>query len=474
MLSLQLNRHETRSLYQQIAEEIKTRISDGRLPAGARLPTVRKLAEELQVTRLTIQSAYAELQADGWIEGIVGRGTFVSNDVKPVALHDSVGVALTSEGILSDILTINRVLGMRSMAIAEPDAALFPIDEFWGYLTRLRPKAADLLGYGDSQGDPDLRIEVVRELQELEIDGNPSDVVITNGVMQGLNLVTQALSRPGGTVIVEQPTFIGYLNILKSQGLQPLPVHLDEEGPRLDEFEALAARERPAFFYAIPNFHNPTGRSWSMQRRHDILQIAGQYGLPILEDDIYGRIAYDTSPAPTLKSLDRDDRVFYMSGYSKVFMPGLRLGYLLPPRAFREQILMLRRSADVCGSGVTQRGLAHFLRDNGLKRHLRRVLPIYRQRRDTILQSLRREMPSGVSWTEPEGGFSTWLTLPRFFGRGELYRRALKQRFAFTAGEAYDMDDADELDHLRLCYGNQRPEGIEAGVKLLAQLISNH
>ena len=469
-LSIELNRSAKRSIYRQIAEQIKTQISNGRLPAGTRLPTVRKLASDTGVTRLTIQSAYGELQADGWIESVVGRGTFVSDQVQPQTLHSSIGHCLTSDGILSDMFEVNTVVGVRSMAIAEPDSDLFPVDEFWASLTRLRPKAAELFGYTPPQGDPELRVEVSRLLSDLKIETTPDDVLITAGVMHGLTLATQALTKPGDAVLIEQPTFIGYLNILRAQGLRPLTIPIDDEGPDLDLLHHYMATEKPSVYYTIPNFHNPTGLVWSMERRRAILELANRYNCQIVEDDVYGLVSFEGAPLPTLMSLDRHDRVIYLSGFSKALMPGLRIGYMVVPERYKESLLRLRRSSDLCGAGLTQRALAHFVREGGLKRHLRRIIPVYRQRRNSILSALNRYMPPAVTWSRPLGGYSVWLKLPRYFPPGELYRLALQQGFAFTAGEAYEMED-DQFDYFRLCFGNQTEEGIWAGVRLLSEII---
>jgi len=469
-LAIELNRSAKRSLYRQIAEQIKTQISNGRLPAGTRLPTVRKLATDTGVTRLTIQSAYGELQADGWIESVVGRGTFVSDDVKPQTLHSSIGHCLTSDGILSDMLEVNTVLGVRSMAIAEPDGDLFPVDEFWASMTRLRPKAGELLGYTPPQGDPDLRVEVARLVSDIKIGATPDDLLITSGVMHGLNLATRVLAKPGDAVLIDQPTFIGYLNILRSQGLRPYTIPIDEDGPDLAVLQHHLATKQPAFYYTIPNFHNPTGHAWSMEKRRAILELTNRYDCQILEDDIYGLISFDGPPPTTLKAMDTMGRVLYTSGFSKALMPGLRIGYMVVPERYKENLWRLRRSSDLCGAGLHQRALANFLRDGGLKRHMRRIIPVYRQRRTAVMSALSRYMPSSVNWTRPKGGYSTWLTLPRYFPPGELYREALQQGFAFTAGEAYEMDDR-EHEHLRLCFGNQTEEGIWAGVRLLSDII---
>ncbi len=471
MLDLSLNRSTKQSLYRQIAEQIKTQIGDGRLPANTRLPTVRSLAQQLGVTRLTIQNAYNELQADGWIEATVGRGTFVSSAVQPISLQPTIGQYLNPDNALSDMLEINQIVGVRSMAMAHPDPALFPTEEFWPYLERLRPSANELFSYGPIQGDPDLRVEIAKHFQAAGMTAVPNDILITSGAMHGISLAAQALAKPGDMVLVDQPTFLGTLNILKALRLNWTAVPIQPDGPDLNALEEALQRHKPRFYYTNPNFHNPTGICFSSEKRQAVLALTRQHHCAILEDDIYGDLAYDAPALPSLKALSTaEDHVIYLSGFSKVLMPGLRLGSIIMPPDLRTRLLTLRRSTDLCSPGLFPKALAHFLRDGGLKRHLKRVLPVYRERRDALMSALQTHMPHQVQWTMPQGGFCTWVTLPHYFASGELYRIALQNGFAFTPGEAYLMDD-DTADHFRLCFGNQSTTSIRAGVELLSRLI---
>ena len=471
MLDIQVSRESKQSLYRQISENIKERIRDGRLPANTRLPTVRQFAKDLNVTRLTIQNAYSELQADGWIEATVGRGTYVSSSIQPMTLAPTIGQYLTPDSAINDMLEISQVMGVRSMGMAHPDPALFPAAEFWPYLVRLQGQANDLLGYGPIQGDTELRVELAELLREIGLTAVPEDILITAGTMQAIFLVTRTITRPGDIVLVDEPTFLGTLSILKALELDFKTVPLDDEGPILDKFEKVLQTHRPRFYYAIPNFHNPTGIFMSQARREAVLALAKQYDCLIVEDDIYGRLTYNSHPPPPpLKAQDPTNRVIYLGGFSKVLMPGLRVGYAIAPPHLRTQLLQLRRATDLCSPPFVQRALAHFLGDGGLKRHLKRVLPVYRERRDVLLSALRQYMPPEVSWSQPKGGFCCWVSLPRYFERGELYRTALQHGFAFTPGEAY-LIESEQEDYLRLCFGNQNITSIRVGVKLLADLI---
>lgn len=468
-LAIHVDREDAEPLYRQIAEAFKERIGDGSLPTGTRLPTIRELARTLEVTRLTVQNAYADLQAGGWIASKVGRGSFVTGKPRAQALVAAVDKRVTAESILREEHTIRQIAGMRLMGSADPDSALFPAAAFWSCLNESRADRS-LLGYGSPQGDAELRAALLPYLRARGIRAEPEEIIISSGVTQGLSLITQALARPGDVIAVEQPAYMGFLNLLRAQGLQPVGVPLDEGGPRLDALERIVIQQRPRFFYTVPGFQNPTGLSMSPARRRDLLALAGQYGLLLVEDDIYGRLAYDAPAPPALKAADDQDLVVYLDSVSKVLMPGLRLVWVLAPPPLHDRLISLRQAQDLCGNPLMQRTLAHFLAQGKLKTHLQQVLPLYRERRDALLQALRHTMPAGVSWTRPKGGFCLWLTLPDRDTFDDLYRSALRRGLTFTPGDVF-LAQPEAQQHLRLCFGNQPAEGIKRSVALLAALV---
>jgi DNA-binding transcriptional MocR family regulator len=469
-LAFTLNRSDHISLYQQIAEQIKDQICNHRLPAGARLPTIRQLAQELGVTRVTVQNAYDELQAGGWIESTIGRGTFVSSQVQAHLRLRLSTQPRTTDAVISDILQVNDWVGMRSLASASPDASLFPTDDFWNALNELRSEAAAMAAYGASQGVPALRIELANHLHDRSMNVMPDDILVTAGVTQGLALVTQALCRPGDTVLVEQPTYLGFLHTLKMQGVQPVGAPLDDEGPRLDVVERIAIQQRPRFFYTVPTFQNPTGLCMSRARRQALLKLAVQYGFLLVEDDIYARIAYDQPAPPPLFALDESSSVVYMSSFSKTFMPSLRLAYVVAPPPLHQKLLSLRRATDLCSPTLLQHALAKFLATGGLKKHLRRTLPVYRERRDAYLAAMQHHMPHTVEWTKPTGGYCSWLTLPRHYALSNLDQIAMQEGWIFAPGEAF-LAEPSAHTHLRICFGNQTPATIRSGIEVLSRLI---
>ncbi len=475
----QLNRASDLALYQQIADQIIQQIREQKLPMGARLPTIRQMAQQLGVTRVTVQNAYDELQASGWIEATVGRGTFVNHRLptheSAAQLGTSWGRLMTADAIMDDLLQIHQLQAQQrgtvpSLALASPDPRLFPIEKLWSTMDALQEDGRALLCYGSPQGDAHLRYLLADQLTQRGITATADELIVTNGLTQGLSLVVQTLTRPGDRVLVEEPTYLGFLNLLKAHRLEPLGVPLDAEGPRLDVLERLAVQYRPRFFYTIPTYQNPTGLCTSPARRQALVAWAKRHGIVLLEDDIYGRLSYNGAPPPPIKAYDQSDVVIYLTSESKVYFPGLRVGTVIAPQPLRERLLALRRATDLCGSLLNQRLLAHFLESKAAQQYLRRAVPIYRRRRDTMLMALRQSMPASVSWTHPEGGFCVWLTLPNAPALRDLQQAALQHGVAIAPGEVF-LTSSTEHKHIRLTFSYEDEETIQRCVRVLGQLI---
>jgi DNA-binding transcriptional MocR family regulator len=208
----------------------------------------------------------------------------------------------------------------------------------------------------------------------------------------------------------------------------------------------------------------------SLNRRRDVLALAEYYGLTIVEDDCYRRLSYDASPPPTLKAEDRANLVIHLSGVSKIMMSGLRIGYIVAPKAIHEQLLALRRATDLCNPPMVQRTVAEFIQRGHLKSHLKRIVPLYRERRDVLMQTLADHMPPYVEWSYPHGGFSCWMSIPQSKAPADLYEAALRYEVAFTPGDVFLIEKSEDT-HLRLCFGNQPSEVIRESVIILSQLL---
>ncbi len=470
-LSMQIDRANRRPIYLQIVNQIKRQISVGDLPAGTRLPAVRHLAESLGVTRLTVHNAYAELQADGWVEATVGRGTFVKAGLEVQALlaqhleHHRHRLHYCSD--MHRLLNTGTLL---ALAYAVPDISLVPGEQMMSIFSQIKGDAAALLHYGGQDGDNELRIELAEHLIERGIPTLPDNILITSGATQGLALVTQTLAQRGDTVLVETPTYLGQMKVFDVMGITPIGVPMDEEGIIIDKLIAAIEQHQPKFISIIPNYHNPTGILMSEDRRLALLEVANHYQLPIVEDDVYGLLTYEEHAPLALKTLDKTGNVIYLSSVSKTVAPGLRIGYIVANPQWLDRFTQLRWATELGGTPLMHRAMAVFFRDGLFKHHIKRILPVYRERRDALLNALRHYMPAHSTWTVPQGGLCVWVRLPSNGQYNDLYPAALMRGIVYTPNEAFFTDCGEDY-HMRLCFGSQDTATLQTAVSVLAELI---
>lgn len=470
-LSMQVDRTSRRPIYQQIVNQIKRQISVGDLPAGTRLPAVRHLAESLGVTRLTVHNAYAELQADGWVEATVGRGTFVKAGLEVQALlaqhleHHRHRLHYCSD--MHRLLNTGTLL---ALAYAVPDIGLVPGEQIMSIFNQIKGDASALLHYGGQDGDNELRIELAEHLAERGLPTLPDNILITSGATQGLALVTQTLANRGDKILVETPTYLGQMKVFNVLGVEPIGVPMDDEGIIIEKLIAAIETHHPKFISLIPNYHNPTGILMSDARRAEVIEIAYHYQIPIVEDDVYGLITYEDHAPLALKTLDKHGIVIYLSSISKTVAPGLRIGYIVARPDLLEQFTQLRWATELGGTPLMHRAIAVFLRDGYFKHHMKRVLPIYRERRDAMLNALRQYMPYHSTWSVPQGGLCVWVKLPSNGQYNDLYPAALMRGIVYTPNEAFFTDYSEDY-YMRLCFGSHDPTTLQTAISILAELI---
>jgi DNA-binding transcriptional MocR family regulator len=472
-VQIDLDRSSREPIYRQLAAGLQQRIRSGALPPQTRLPTVRQLATQLGVTRLTVHSAYAELQSGGWVEATVGRGTFVASRIEQLLAPPEAqfGREVTPAGMLSDILRMTQLPGLAALAKADPAHEFFPLRN-WQRANEMALSAGGplLMSYTTAQGDLALRSALAEVVRERGVSAGPDEIMVVAGVTNGMALLTDLLARPGDTVLVEQPTYLGMLNILSTRGVRALGLPVDDEGLIIEGVEAALRSERPAYLYTMPAFQNPGGMSMSPARRAALLDLAERHALTIIEDDIYGRLTYEAQDLPALKSADRSGQVIYLNSFSKSLMPGLRMGYVVAAPALIGRLVHLRQAQDLCSPPLTQRALAIFIEQGWWHGHIKRMLPHYRERRDALLRAMTRFFPAGVTWTRPDGGFACWVTLPPTISVTELYLNAINRGVAFTPGAVFSTAP-EQQPHLRLCFSAEPPDRLADAVAIIGGLL---
>lgn len=474
-MQFHIQRHTQRPLYVQLVEQIQERIRTGALPTGTRLPPIRQLASELGLTRLTVHNAYAELQADGWIESFVGRGSYVAErpgaraQMRPSAVLPP--VPLLQPGALGEIMELAQQRQIISFAQAAAAPETFPVREFGRMVQQvLADEGASLFDYGMTQGDRGLREQLSRYLLDRGVEVAPEHLLVVAGAQQGIDLVLRGIVKPGDTVLVEGPTYLGMIERMQMQGLKLVAVPIDEQGIRPDALEIAIERHSPRLLYTIPTFHNPTGVCMTEARQDALLDIARRYDLPVLEDDIYGGLSYD-GPAPLpLRLRDTTGQVIYLTSFSKVFMPGLRIGLLAAAPVLLERLIGIKRLSDLHSPQLTQRALAEYLARGHFAAHLRSAKAVYRERRDAMLHALARYFPAGASWSAPGGGFCVWIGLPPGMRSTDIYLQAIERGVAFAPGHLFFPEQTAQ-SYMRLSFAAHDAQKIERGIAILGDLL---
>jgi GntR family transcriptional regulator/MocR family aminotransferase len=473
-------------LYQQIENFLRQGIVAGSLAAGTRLPAVRQLAGALQVNRITIESAYARLEADGLIAGRQGSGTYVLAGGPRVALRDDSDKEvwpLWQQGPLARVRREN-FNDLEKLTDSHPqpinfgggigDPHFLSFKDFGQSIQKIiRRQGVNGCTYGDPRGFAPLRATISQILASQGLQTTPDRILITTGSQQAIMLTAQLLLRPGDVVITENPTYSGALDIFRSLDVAPVGISLDDDGMQVDRLEDLLRQHHPKLLYTIPNFQNPTGVSMSTQRRRQLLDLAGRYNVPILEDDYVGDLRYEGCARPALKALDRNGMVIYVSTFSKMLMPDLRIGFLVADGPVYDALLKRKCLNDLATSNLLQRSLDDYLSVGRYQAHLRRSCRIYRKRRDVMLRAIESYLPQEVRFTPPKGGFYVWLQLPPGIETDELFRRSCCEGVGYALGDQSAVDGQLPEVCLRLNFAYQPEAEIEEGVRRLGRVLDS-
>jgi DNA-binding transcriptional MocR family regulator len=478
-MMLRLDRDSRTPLYLQIRNQLREMILDGTLSEGSRLPPERKMAAALGVNRSTVVNAYRELAADGLVEGHVGRGTIVRRPPPALAQLPNHLIAHPlvwneyfvprPEGgrdpLLRDLMALLTRADIISFAAGIPAPELYPLDDFQQAMTYILDTAGQtLLQPCPVEGYYPLRQTIARRMARRGATVRAENILIVTGSQQGLDLIARAFLRAGDEVVVEAPSYLGALQIFSTAGTRLLGVPLDGEGMRVDILENILLRYRPKLIYTLPTFQNPSGRTMAPRRRLRLLELARRHRVPIVEDDPYGELYYTDQPPSPLLALDQDGYVIYLSTFSKILFPGLRLGWVAAPRPVIERLSQIKQLADLHCSTLIQGVVHEFCQRGALDKHLDRVRGLYRQRRDAMLTALTKYGPTGLEWDEPQGGFNLWCRLPPGLKARQLMVEAARQGVALVPGEVFYPDGGGQ-EEMRLNFSCPPVALIEEGVQ---------
>jgi 2-aminoadipate transaminase len=387
----------------------------------------------------------------------------------------STGAQQITSSAIRDLLKVTEQPEMISFAGGLPAPECFPTEELTAAAERVlieRPLAA--LQYGPTEGYRPLREFVTSLMGERGLEIPVEQVLMLSGSQQGLDVIGKLLIDPGATVAVEEPTYLGALQAWRPYSPKFLTVPMDSDGLDVAALErALAGGERPRFLYMVSCFQNPTGITPSPERKRALLEVAAKYDLPIVEDDPYGELFYEGQRPPILAAIDAQmhgelRHVVYLSTFSKLLAPGLRVGWAAVPKVLAGKLAHAKQGLDLHTGSLAQAVAYEACRDGLLARHVPSIRATYHARRDVMLKALEQHMPKGVSWTRPAGGMFVWMELPADVDSTELLQSALEQKVAFVPGGSFYAKGGGS-NTMRLNFSQSSPERIAEGVERLAR-----
>ncbi len=361
--------------------------------------------------------------------------------------------------------------GMISLSAGSPAPELFPVESFRKACNQvLDDEPVGALQYGITEGYLPLREWIAQHMQTKGISATPDEVLITTGSQQAMDLLVRVLIDRGDVAVIERPTFIATLQALDTCEAEFLSVPMDDQGMIVDELARRLDGAAPKLICAQPNFQNPSGVSMSLPRRMQLAQLAAERGIPIVEDDPYAELIYEGEALPSIKSFDTAGLTMYLGSFSKILMPGLRIGWAAGPAEVLEKMAIVKQSNDLHTDGLVQRVVNVMVRSGELPGHIERLRVEYRARRDAMLAALQEHFPPEARWTHPRGGLFVWVELPEDVDCGGFMQAAVDRLVLFPPGAGFYRDGTGR-NTMRLNFSNQPVDRIQEGVKRLGEVV---
>ena len=382
--------------------------------------------------------------------------------------------------VIRELLKLTDQPDIISFAGGLPAPDVFPIEQFRQACNFvLDTMGAQSLQYSTTEGYLPLREMIARHTARYGIEVTADNILITSGSQQALDFIGRLFINHGDHIVVESPTYLGALQAWGAYGANYVAVRSDEHGMVVDELEA-ALRAGPKFIYVLPNFQNPSGTTLTLERRRQLVILADKYGVPIVEDDPYGQLRYSGEHLPSVVQLDGEYRgpnggcysgnVIYLSTFSKLLAPGIRLAWMIAPAEVIRKLVMAKQAADLHTATFNQYVAYEVAKGGFLDEHIQVIRSTYRERRDVMLETMDEVWPSQARWTRPEGGMFLWGVLPEGMDSAEVLKQAIERKVAFVPGAAFHPTGGGE-NTMRLNFSYSKPDTIREGMTRLGYLL---
>jgi 2-aminoadipate transaminase len=405
-----------------------------------------------------------------------GRPRSAARDIERYAALFAERTKVMKSSAMRDLMALTERPEVISLAGGWPDTSTFPPDSYASLMSTVASEScARALQYGPTEGLSVVKSCIVEVMRAEGIEIDTDELLVTTGGQQVIDLVCKTLVDPGDVVVCEAPTYPGAVPTFCAYEAQVVQVTMDRDGMRTDELEATLdeldrSGRRPKFIYTVPTFHNPAGVTLSVERRRELVRIASERELLVLEDNPYGLLRYEGSPLPTLRALDGGEFVIYAGTFSKILSPGVRLGWAVAPGPVLEKMNIGKQASDLCSSSISQYFVSAYFDSGPWEDYVRSLIEIYRRRRDVMLDSLAEHFPREAEWTHPQGGLFIWATLPDYIDTTDLLARALDEHVAFVPGRAAFLDGRGGSS-MRLNFSGVGEDQIREGVQRLGEVV---
>jgi len=382
--------------------------------------------------------------------------------------------------VIRELLKLTEQPDIISFAGGLPAPEVFPVEEFRAACNRvLDAFGPQALQYSTTEGYRPLREMIARHTRRYAVEVDPDNILITSGSQQALDFIGRLFINRGDYIVVESPTYLGAIQAWNAYGAQYVTVPTDENGMIVEELEK-ALRVGPKFIYVLPNFQNPGGWTLSLERRKKLVELADRYGVPIVEDDPYGQLRYEGEHLPPIVALDSQYRqengthysgnVIYMSTFSKILAPGIRLAWVIAPKEVIRRLVMAKQAADLHTATFNQMVAYEVGKGGFLDEHVKVIRRVYKERRDVMLEMMEELFPAEVHWTRPQGGMFLWVTMPKGWDAAEVLRLAIERKVAFVPGAPFHPNGGGE-NTMRINFSYSSPETIREGITRLAGVL---
>lgn len=385
-------------------------------------------------------------------------------------------VELLKPSEIREILKITQQQDMISFAGGLPAPELFPVTELRRISEEiLQGKARTALQYSTTEGYEPLRIQISQRMNnKFQTNVNERNILITSGSQQALDLSGKLFLDEGDIVLCESPTYLAAISAFKAYQPRFIEVPTDDEGMVTSELEnILRVNGRVKLIYVIPDFQNPTGRTWSIGRRQEFIRIVNKYQVPVIEDNPYGELRFEDEIPPALYSMDNSGLIIFTGTFSKIFCPGLRIGWIAADPKIISKYVLLKQGVDLCTSLRSQMEIARYIETCDLEAHIRQLIQVYSKRRDAMVEALQECFPPGITFTRPQGGLFLWVEMPEHIKSKDLLSKCLDRGVAFVPGDAF-FPNSGRQNSFRLNYSNMPEEKIQEGIRRLAEVLQSY